>query len=110
MPVTPNFGNNKEKNMATKKAAAPRKAAVKKTVAEPTPSDSPPDSAPIPQSSATTSVDAAVSAAAVETLRNSQIWGTGRERDLRLKKAGLDPKAVAAERNRLRAEQRKNNS
>ena len=70
-------------------------------------SDAPVDSAPV-GSTATSSVESTVAAAAAETLRGSKIWGTGRDRDIRLKKAGLDPEAVAAERNRLRAEERKN--
>jgi hypothetical protein len=70
-------------------------------------SDAPIDSAPV-GSTATSSVESTVAAAAAETLRGSKIWGSGRERDIRLKKAGLDPEAVAAERNRLRAEERRN--
>ena len=67
--------------------------------------DRAPDSAPI-QMGVDVSPDAAVTLVAAETLHGSRIWGTGRDRDTRLRKAGLDPQAVATERNRLRKEAR----
>lgn len=70
--------------------------------------DRPPDAAPVQMTGAVMETPEAV--AARETLHSRKKWGTGRDRDARLRRAGMDPAVVARERNRLRREERDNQS
>jgi hypothetical protein len=67
--------------------------------------DRPPDSAPV-QVAGPVLQDTPEAVAARETLHGRKKWGTGSDRDANLRKAGLDPRVVARERNRLRHEER----
>jgi CW_7 repeat len=107
----------KESNMAVKKAAAkktvakkaPAKTVAKKSVAKTTDApaatrvdDRAPDSAPIPSTQPVVAIDDSVVKVAAQVLRGSRRWGTGRERDIRLAKAGYDVDAVRREVQRQR--------
>jgi hypothetical protein len=107
------------KKTAAKKTAA-KKTAAKKTAAkggtqavtsDPVHNDAPPvglsdtapDSEPIPATGAPT-IDADITKVARQVLNNNRRWGTGRDRDTRLAKAGYNLDAVRREVRRLRAE------
>lgn len=115
--------------MATKKASATKTTAkkaaasggstpttAKKSVAKQTDApaatrvdDRAPDSPPIPATSPVPSADEEITKVAKQILRGNRRWGTGRERDERLAKAGHNVEAVRREVYRLRAEEASNN-
>ena len=65
--------------------------------------DRAPDSEPIPATQTEVVVDDSVTKVAEQVLRGSHRWGTGRDLDERVKKAGHDPEAVRREIRRLRS-------
>jgi hypothetical protein len=96
------------KKTAAKKAA-PKKTVAKKSVAKKTDAvsatrvdDRAPDSEPIPATQLSVVTDDSVTKVSEQILRGSRRWGTGRERDIRLAKAGYDVEAVRREVRRLR--------
>jgi hypothetical protein len=108
------------KKTASKRAAAPRSggttAATTTDASSPRTTDAPPantnpDRAPdspaiaqtVAPSGEPTITEADVAAYIVAAGRNNRLWGSGRERDIALKKAGHDPKLVAREVRKLRA-------
>lgn len=111
-----------KKSIAKKTSAAAKRAAASKSVGATTTrsqtgnvttvasgdapastvTDRPPDSAPVQMTGSVSETPEGV--AARETLHGRKKWGTGSDRDANLKKAGLDPRVVARERNRLRNE------
>lgn len=65
--------------------------------------DRAPDSAPIPSTQLSVVTDDSVEKVAAQILRSSRRWGTGRDRDTRLAKAGYDVEAVRREIQRQRS-------
>lgn len=130
------MAENMRKNTAAKKAAATTKKTAAKTAATksatpavrggttartsaPVNTDAPaatrvddraPDSEPIPSTTPVVPTDDSIEKVAAQVLRNSRRWGTGRERDIRLAKAGYDLDAVRREVRRQRGAAQTQNS
>jgi hypothetical protein len=86
-------GGTTARKSVPKKTAAPSATRV---------DDRAPDSEPIPSTQPAVVIDDSVTKVAEQILRKSRRWGSGSDRDDRLKRAGYDVEAVRREVRRLR--------